>query len=394
MGQVSEALRLADLCNRHGHLTNIERSQIDAELRRLHAENEELRKDAERYRFLRDNSATYPAPQSPSVEELRELASEALSAAESCGHPLGGGIASRRAEEAKQELWDAIGRVAPVAQAEPMPPHIDAALNRALRRTVKFVDDTKTEATPAAAEPLWYDFTLDEVKARLQFLNVDDLRGLVVSLLITQRIERKAMAAPAQAQQAENAALRGALSRVLTAYQVAAEEADKAVDELAATKAEATPICWGVFKSTGELYSFASSREHAENYVAQMHQSSDSLTLHVAPVYTHAATEPAQAQQAGLRFDGLTPHEFALRELHAFQEATGCDTAEEFAATKTEAKPLTVPHPGSPEASAMIDSELAAHGWASNTKNAARAGYEACRKLMGAGIGASSGGKP
>ena len=48
--------------------------------------------------------------------------------------------------------------------------------------------------------------------------------------------------------------------------------------------------------------------------------------------------------------------------------------------------PLTVPHPGSPEASAMIDSELAARGWPSNSKNAARAGYEACRKLIGADI--------
>lgn len=48
------------------------------------------------------------------------------------------------------------------------------------------------------------------------------------------------------------------------------------------------------------------------------------------------------------------------------------------------AQPASVPHPGSPEASAMIDSELAAHGWPSNTKNAARAGYKACSKLLAA----------
>jgi hypothetical protein len=40
-----------------------------------------------------------------------------------------------------------------------------------------------------------------------------------------------------------------------------------------------------------------------------------------------------------------------------------------------------VPHPGSPEASAMIDAELAAYNWPSNAKNAARAGYVACMKL-------------
>jgi ABC-type microcin C transport system duplicated ATPase subunit YejF len=41
---------------------------------------------------------------------------------------------------------------------------------------------------------------------------------------------------PAQAQQDANTALRAALTRVLSAYQAAAEEADKAVDELAAAK--------------------------------------------------------------------------------------------------------------------------------------------------------------
>lgn len=40
-----------------------------------------------------------------------------------------------------------------------------------------------------------------------------------------------------------------------------------------------------------------------------------------------------------------------------------------------------VPHPGSPEASAMIDSVLAEYGWPAYAKNAARAGYEAARRL-------------
>ena len=36
--------------------------------------------------------------------------------------------------------------------------------------------------------------------------------------------------------------------------------------------------------------------------------------------------------QPELTLDGLTPTEFALRELYEFQEATGCDTAAEFKA--------------------------------------------------------------
>lgn len=43
----------------------------------------------------------------------------------------------------------------------------------------------------------------------------------------------------------------------------------------------------------------------------------------------------------------------------------------------------TLPRPGSPEASAMIDSVLAEYEWPSNPKNAARAGFEAARRLLG-----------
>lgn len=43
-----------------------------------------------------------------------------------------------------------------------------------------------------------------------------------------------------------------------------------------------------------------------------------------------------------------------------------------------------VPHPGSPEASAMMDSVLAEYGWPANAKNAARAGFEAARRLLAA----------
>jgi hypothetical protein len=48
-----------------------------------------------------------------------------------------------------------------------------------------------------------------------------------------------------------------------------------------------------------------------------------------------------------------------------------------------------IPHPGSPEASAMIDSVLAEYGWPANTKNAARAGYVAAQRMLAAAPEAS-----
>jgi hypothetical protein len=42
----------------------------------------------------------------------------------------------------------------------------------------------------------------------------------------------------------------------------------------------------------------------------------------------------------------------------------------------------TLPHPGSPEASAMLDSLLAEYNYPANTKNAARAGWEAANRWL------------
>lgn len=50
-----------------------------------------------------------------------------------------------------------------------------------------------------------------------------------------------------------------------------------------------------------------------------------------------------------------------------------------------------LPHPGSPEASAAIDSKLAEYNWPSNPKNAACAGFEAARVLLAATADASEG---
>ncbi len=51
-------------------------------------------------------------------------------------------------------------------------------------------------------------------------------------------------------------------------------------------------------------------------------------------------------------------------------------------AAERERPRAAVPAPGSPEASAMIDSVLAEYGWPANPKNAARAGYVAAQRLM------------
>lgn len=47
-------------------------------------------------------------------------------------------------------------------------------------------------------------------------------------------------------------------------------------------------------------------------------------------------------------------------------------------------QPVALPMPGSPEASAMIDTMLERYQYPANMKNAARAGYEAARALLAA----------
>lgn len=53
-----------------------------------------------------------------------------------------------------------------------------------------------------------------------------------------------------------------------------------------------------------------------------------------------------------------------------------------------------LPTPGSPEASAMIDSVLAEYQWPSNSKNAARAGYVAATRMLAQAPAAEPQGKP
>lgn len=62
MNEKPEALRLADECEESAKAWANEvttRQQAAAQLRSLHTENEALRKDAERYRWLRDEAYGY-----------------------------------------------------------------------------------------------------------------------------------------------------------------------------------------------------------------------------------------------------------------------------------------------------------------------------------------------
>ena len=49
-----------------------------------------------------------------------------------------------------------------------------------------------------------------------------------------------------------------------------------------------------------------------------------------------------------------------------------------------------LPNPGSPEASAMMDSMLAEYQWPANSKNAARAGWEAANRWLASRMGAAA----
>ena len=57
--------------------------------------------------------------------------------------------------------------------------------------------------------------------------------------------------------------------------------------------------------------------------------------IKVAPLYAAAGA----SLQPEFTLDGMTPMQFALSELYEFQEATSCDTAEQFIAEKTKAQP-------------------------------------------------------
>lgn len=87
-----------------------------------------------------------------------------------------------------------------------------------------------------------------------------------------------------------------------------------------------------------------------------------------------AEAAPQERQVSNLRQPAASPT--------AAARVLASSPGDHTAAQEARAEPL--PMPGSPEASAMMDSLLSEYGWPANPKNAARAGYEAARRLLAA----------
>ena len=103
----------------------------------------------------------------------------------------------------------------------------------------------------------------------------------------------------------------------------------EAIDELRARLAEMEqaqePVAWGVFyfggKLNGRLYSQCDTREQAERYIADRHQSDDTNTFRCAPLYA----APAQYRDAQAIIDGLTKERDEALLIH--QTDTGTESA-------------------------------------------------------------------
>lgn len=67
---------------------------------------------------------------------------------------------------------------------------------------------------------------------------------------------------------------------------------------------------------------------------------------------------------------------------HIRTAAVHLDREQRMGGALSDAPARELPHPGSPEASAMLDSMLAEYQWPANTKNAARAGWEAANRWL------------
>ncbi|EPK7771234.1 hypothetical protein QFL30_003567 [Klebsiella oxytoca] len=63
------------------------------------------------------------------------------------------------------------------------------------------------------------------------------------------------------------------------------------------TETDSKLVAWGLFDfSNGALYNFCSSKNKAEQYQNQVHQSSDSLTLEIKPLYAATLKASCSAQ--------------------------------------------------------------------------------------------------
>ena len=97
-------------------------------------------------------------------------------------------------------------------------------------------------------------------------------------------------------------------------------------DKLAAHMALTDEECDAIVARVMDEVAKAKGLEHA------MHLNADITTQHTLrrAVVRASARALAAIPEPTMTLDGLTPAQFALRELYEFQEATGCDTAQQF----------------------------------------------------------------
>lgn len=111
-----------------------------------------------------------------------------------------------------------------------------------------------------------------------------------------------------------------------------AEEAEE-LARMALAAIDSEPVAWGLFDfSNGALYNFCSSESRAEQYRNQIHQSSDSVTLEIGPLYRHA--QPAKGLElAGWQFKSVNGDWLGLIDEHGKNQAVreGCEVREVFA---------------------------------------------------------------
>jgi hypothetical protein len=122
---------------------------------------------------------------------------------------------------------------------------------------------------------------------------------------------------------------------------------------------------------------------------ARLHAAKDNAVLQ-AQIWAQEARNQRATVLEILRYFGLPERDWeALRLKAKLEDETPAGVALPVPAGRA------LPNPGSPEASAMLDSMLAEYNWPANSKNAARAGWEAANRwLTTAGVEPSAEGQP
>ena len=127
--------------------------------------------------------------------------------------------------------------------------------------------------------------------------------------------------------------------------------------------------------ASGESIDFEDMRSEASRYAMQYGQDGP---VTVREFVRHSIATPLTVQPADV--EALRKKADYASAFHS--EAKVVPLVDALAALARTAHG-ELPHPGSPDASAMIDAVLAEYNWPCNTKNAARAGYVAALRLLG-----------